>query len=90
MASARIVLGIQITLSNYQYHLKYKCGEHNANADGLSRLPLPTTTGCVPVLEEAILAFTIIDDTPVTAKMIAQWTARDPILAQVCQFVLAA
>ena len=48
LASARIQRWA-LTLSNYQYHLRYKPGVQNTNADGLSRLPLPTKTAYVPV-----------------------------------------
>ena len=74
LASARIQRWA-LTLSNYQYHLRYKSGVQSTNADGLSRLPLPTKTAYVPV----------INDTPITATEIAQLTARDPVLNFVLQ-----
>ena len=86
IASARIQRWA-LTLSNYQYHLKYRPGTSICHADGLSRLPLPDTPGRVPVPEEVVLALTTMNDTPSTAEHIARWTATDPILSQVLQFV---
>ena len=51
LASARIQRWA-LTLSNYQYHLRYKQGVQNTNADGLSRLPVPTPVLEVPVPAE--------------------------------------
>ena len=87
LASARIQRWA-LTLSNYQYHLRYKSGVQNTNADGLSRLLLPTKTAYVPVPEEVVLSLSIVNDTPITATKIAQWTARDPVLSKVLNFVL--
>ena len=86
MASARIHRWA-LTLSNYQYHLEHRPGASICHADGLSRLPLPDTPGRVPVPEEVVLALTTMNDTPITAEHIARWTATDPILSQVLQFV---
>ena len=86
MASARIQRWA-LTLSNYQYHLEYRPGTSICHADGLSRLLLPDTPGRVTVPEEVVLALTTMNDTPITAEHIARWTATDPILSQVLQFV---
>lgn len=77
-----------LTLSNYQYHLHYKPGTKLANADGLSRLPLSTPAPNMPVPEEAILSFTTLNNKPVTAAKVAQWTDGDPVLSAVVTFVL--
>ncbi|KAK6169531.1 hypothetical protein SNE40_020570 [Patella caerulea] len=87
MASARIQRWA-LTLSNYQYHLCYKRGDSNANADGLSRLPLPTPVAHVPVPVETVLTMSLLNETPVTAPLISQWTGRDPILSQVRQAIV--
>ena len=50
-------------------------------------MPLPDTPGRVAVPEEVVLALTTMNDTPITAEHIARWTATDPILSQVLQFV---
>ena len=87
LASARIQQWA-LTLSNYQYHLRYKPGVQNIIADGLSGLTLLTKTAYVPVPEEVVLSLSVVNDTPITATKIAQWTARDPVLSKVLNFVL--
>ena len=86
LASARIQRWA-LTLSNYQYHLRYKQGAQNTNADGLSRLPIPTPVLEVPVPAEVVLSLSVVNDTPITAARIAQWTARDPLLSAVATYV---
>ena len=54
MASARIQRWA-LTLAAYHYDISYKPGKANANADVLSRLPLPGHAGEVPVPEEIVL-----------------------------------
>ena len=86
MASARIQRWT-LTLSNYQYHLGYRPSTKICHVDGLSRLPLPDTHGRVSVPEEVVLALTTMNDKPITAEHIARWTATDPIISCVLQFV---
>ena len=86
MASPRIQRWA-LTLSNYQYTLEYKPGPSIGHADALSRLPLPDVPTQVPVPEEIVLALSTMDETLITADKIANWTAKDPVLSQVRQFV---
>ena len=74
--------------TDYQYHLQYKLGVKNANTDGLSRLPLTKSPAQVPIPGEIILSMKTLDSTPVTAALIAKWTARDRLLSRVVKFVL--
>lgn len=87
MASARIQRWA-LTLSNYEYKLSFKRGVDNCNADGLSRLPLKKEPPSVPVPEEVVLALAVLDETPVMVSKVANWTARDPIMSAVANFVL--
>ena len=41
----------------------------------------------MPVPEEIVLALSTMDETLITADKIANWTAKDPVLSQVRQFV---
>ncbi|XP_024921034.1 uncharacterized protein K02A2.6-like [Cynoglossus semilaevis] len=87
LASARIQRWA-LKLSAYQYTIVYRAGKDNANADALSRLPLPETpvTTCVP--PETIFLLEKLSETPVTAVQIKQWTERDPVMAKVKTYLL--
>ena len=87
MASAHIQCWT-LTLSIYDYDIVYKPGKEHANADVLSRLPLPESPGEVPLPGETILLMESLQMSPVTAVQIKSWTDRDPVLSRVCKFVL--
>ena len=82
LASARIQRWA-LTLSAYEYNIIYKSGNANANADLLSRLPLPETISDVPIPGELILLMETLQSSPITAMKIKSWTDKDPILARV-------
>ena len=69
LASARIQRWA-LTLSAYDYTISYKPGERHANADLLSRLPLPETPAEVPTPPEIILMMETLQGTPVSTKNI--------------------
>ena len=54
----------------------------HANADILSRLPLPQAPERVPVPPETIHLMDAVNSSPVTAAHIKQWTMKDPILSK--------
>lgn len=58
-----------------------------ANADALSRLPLPETEQNVPVPGDIHLLFQQLSTAIVTADHIRAWTEKDPLLARVCHFI---
>eukprot|EP00731_Ephydatia_muelleri_P039209 Em1216g1a len=68
MASARLQRWALI-LSAYQYTIEYKAGKQNANADSLSRLPLPDIPVDVPVPEETVFLKDTLQD-PVSVAQI--------------------
>ena len=86
MAAARIQRW-ELTLSAYSYKIAYKPGSDQANADALSRLPLPDYPKSVPMPAKTLLLMEQLATTPVTATHIKDWTNRDPVLASVKQFV---
>jgi hypothetical protein len=86
MAAAQIHRWALI-LSAYDYAIQYKEGIQNANADALSRLPLPDTPGSTPVPEETILLMELLETTPIRAEQVKNWTKRTPILARVLKFI---
>ena len=87
MASARIQRWALI-LGAYDYTISYKPGSKHANADSLSRLPLPKAPAEVPTPEEVVLLMETIQNSPVNAAQIRQWTDRDPLLSKVRKLIL--
>ena len=86
MAAARIQRWALI-LSAYDYAIQYREGNLNANADALSRLPLPETPSLTPVPGETILLKELLETTPITVEQVKNWTQRSPILARVLKFI---
>lgn len=76
-----------ILLSAYTYDIRYKSTMEHANADGLSRLPLPSTPSSDA--DQGPNTFNIgqVQALPVTAQNIEKATRRDPILSQVYRHV---
>ncbi|KAI7811353.1 hypothetical protein IRJ41_013611 [Triplophysa rosa] len=75
-----------LLLSAHQYDIRYRRSEIHANADGLSRLPLPTTR---PEPAKAdIFYFKEVDDSPVTAAQVKKYTRTDPVMSKVLNLVL--
>ena len=87
LVSARIQRWAQ-TLGAYDYVMEYKPGNQHANADSLSRLPLPDIPSQVPLPGETVLLMEKLHTSPVTAAQIRSWTDRDPILSQVRHMLL--
>ena len=76
------------TLASYEYLIVCrKTGQH-ANADAMSRLPLPYTPDETAIPEELVLMVEGLQDAPITASQIAQWTRRDPLMARVTRCIL--
>lgn len=76
-----------MTLSAYEYSIVYKPGKHHANADALSRLPVPETAPEKEMTEQ-VLMMDVLDDTLVDTTQIKHWTAKDVILSQVHEYTL--
>lgn len=86
-ASARVQRWA-LTLSGYQYSIRYRPGCEQGNADGLSRLPLPTISEEVPQPADTVLLMERLDASIVTTSHIRLWTSKDLILAKVYKAVL--
>ena len=87
MASARIQRWA-LLLGGYDYTIEYKPGDQQANADSLSRLPLPESPLYVPMPPETIHLMETLDSSPITSAQIKQWTRRDPLLSKVKDLLL--
>lgn len=87
MASSRLQRWA-LTLSAYHYQLMYKPGSSNANADGFSRLPLPSPEVITPQPADYVLVMEQLESTPVNPDKIRQWTNRDKVLSQVKEFIM--
>ncbi len=82
LASARIQRWA-LTLGAYDYAIQYKPGTAHANADVLSRLPLPDTPTRENTPGEITLSLNMLQSLPVLAKDVRSWTTRDPTLSKV-------
>ena len=74
-------------LSNYEYQLVFRSTTAHANADALSRLPLPDCPEKVPEEPELVMLAEHLEESPITARDIRVWTQRDPKLARVLQHI---
>ena len=86
MASQRIQCWT-LTLATYDYPIKYRPGNVHANADALSRLPIPDVPDVTPEPPEVILMLEQTDSSPITVSQVRTWSQRDPVLLQVCRFL---
>ena len=87
LASARIQRWA-LTLATYQYKIVYKKGSKISNADGLSRLPLPTSSSeNIPVPSEHVLLLEHLSSGPVTATQVKTMACQDKVISRVFHFV---
>ena len=77
-----------LTLSAYDYAIGYKPGKQHANADALSRLPLPNHPKDVPIPGDVVLLFETLNNSSLTAPEIRTLTDKDPLLSRVRNNVL--
>ena len=74
-------------LSSYEYSLKLRNTIAHANADALSRLPLPEEPATTKEEPELVLLAEHLADSQVTASDIRRWTRHDKELSRVLQYV---
>ena len=77
-----------LLLSGYNYTLKYRSGESNGNADGLSRLPMPMQAG---EISDSTPTVRLLDlaGCPVTNSEVRNATRRDPVLGKLLTLILS-
>ena len=85
-ASARIKRWA-LSLSAYEYTIACRTTKQHANADAMSRLPLPEASESTFILAVLVLMIEKMNDVPVIAKQIASWTQRDPLLSRVLYYI---
>ncbi|XP_039456715.1 uncharacterized protein K02A2.6-like [Oreochromis aureus] len=76
-----------VTLSAYEYNIRYKPGKHHENADALNRLPVADSAPEQEMAEQ-VLMMDVLDDTLVDTAQIKRWTAKDILLSQVHEYTL--
>ncbi|RXN16546.1 putative protein K02A2.6-like protein [Labeo rohita] len=74
-----------LLLSAHTYEIRYRKAELHANADGLSRLPLPVT--CLESKQKDIFYFEQVKMAPVTSTQVRRCTRTEPILSEVMEMV---
>ena len=86
-ASSRIIRWT-LTLSAYNFTIRHKPGRSLGNADALSRLSQPVTTDkdCLP--GDYVHRLSHLSATTTNSSTIRRWTDTDPVLSQVCNFIL--
>ena len=77
-----------MALLAYEYEMLYRPGNENGNEDEFSCIPVLDVPGSTPVLGDMVHLLETINTSPVDATKIKLWTAHDPVLSQVLQFVL--
>ena len=85
-ASTR-VQGWSLYLSMFEYTLAFRNTTAHANADALSRLPLPVEPAIVKQPPELVLLADHLANSPVTVDQICLATRKDPQLSLIVQFL---
>ena len=85
-ASARVKRW-SLYLSMFEYTLTFRNTSAHANADALSRLPLPKKPEDHLEPAELVLLLSHLESSPVSSTQIAAATRKDPILSTVMQYV---
>ena len=73
----------------FEYNLKFRKTDAHANADALSRLPLPVTAPPPVEPTELVLLSEHLSHSPVSVEQIREQTGKDPNLAPVPKARLA-
>ena len=77
-----------LLLSAYSYEIKWKPTREHANADGLSRLPLPCgKPECLSTSADAAFVIGQVQALPVTAERFETATRQDSLLSKVHLYV---
>ena len=69
-----------LVLAGYNYTIRHRTGSTHGNCDALSRLPLPTKPDVTPSPAEYVELIEQLNESPLTAAHIREWTTRCRIL----------
>lgn len=76
-----------VILSGYTYNIEYRSTDAHANADGLSRLPLPNNQPEGNSEDATLFMIGQLEALPVLASLVAAETSSDPILRRVVKYL---
>ena len=77
-----------IFLSGFNYDIEYRNSQAHANADGLSRLPLPSTASFADdEVADALFYSEVLETMPVSATDAARESRRDPLISEITNYV---
>lgn len=76
-----------IQMSMYDYKIVYRPGRKMANADALSRLPIPSDTEVESSIQ-SIFSLNFTNEIPLSFDDVKLHTQQDPILSQVYKYVM--
>ena len=76
-----------LNLATYKYTSRFQPTNQHVNADAFSRLLLPEKPEHVPIPDEHVLLIEHLSEAPLSAAQLKIWTAKDPLLAQVLQYI---
>ena len=75
-----------LTLASYEYQIAFRPTHKHCNADAFSRIPLQTTDKGERVPTELVLLMEAMEDLPITAEIIRNWTKNDSVLSRVYKY----
>ena len=77
-----------IFLSGFNYDIEYRNSQAHANADGLSRLPLPSTASFADdEVAGALFYSEVLETMPVSVTDTARESRRDPLISEIMNYV---
>lgn len=76
-----------LVLSSYEYQIEWRDTTSHANADALSRLPLPVVPATSTTPPETVLLIENLQVAPVTATEITDWTQRNPLFSRLYRYI---
>ena len=78
---------VSLSLSMFEYTLKFRRTTAHANADALSRLPLPVEPAVAVTPPELVLLTEHLSNSPISADQIRTQTQKDPVLGPTPQYL---